>query len=134
MKYIRDKGRGVFATQDFHRGEFVVEYSGELIDIQKAYDREEQYEQDENTGCYMYYFKFRDQHYWYVYIFHYLSIINSQFYSSVGNLIFLFMLNFILYFGITDQKPLTYLSTSDFIKIFFQNILSILHITFTIYV
>lgn len=66
VRSIKSKGRGVFATHDFHRGEFVVEYSGELIDIQEAYRREEEYEQDENTGCYMYYFKLKDQHYWYV--------------------------------------------------------------------
>lgn len=41
-----------------------MEYSGELIDMQEAYRREEEYEQDENTGCYMYYFKYKDHHYW----------------------------------------------------------------------
>lgn len=66
MKYVHSKGRGVFATENFHRGEFVVEYSGDLINIQEAHRREEEYEQDENTGCYMYYFKYNDQHYWYV--------------------------------------------------------------------
>ncbi|CAH1163268.1 unnamed protein product [Phaedon cochleariae] len=63
VKHIHNKGRGVFATQDFHRGEFVVEYSGELISIHEAYHREEKYEQDENTGCYMYYFKYNDHPY-----------------------------------------------------------------------
>lgn len=66
MRYVQSKGRGVFATHDFHRGEFVVEYSGELIDVQQASKREKKYEQDENTGCFMYYFKFRDHQYWYV--------------------------------------------------------------------
>lgn len=64
VKYIKSKGRGVFATQDFHRGEFVVEYSGDLINIQEAYLREEKYNNDNNTGCYMYYFKYREQPYW----------------------------------------------------------------------
>ncbi|XP_072387639.1 N-lysine methyltransferase KMT5A-A-like [Diabrotica undecimpunctata] len=63
VKYIKEKGRGVFATRNFMKGEFVVEYSGELIDIQEAYLREERYEKDESMGCYMYYFKFKEQHY-----------------------------------------------------------------------
>ncbi|KAJ8931147.1 hypothetical protein NQ314_015976, partial [Rhamnusium bicolor] len=53
VRHIKGKGRGVFATKDFLRGEFVVEYSGDLIDMNEAYKREEIYEQDENTGCYM---------------------------------------------------------------------------------
>lgn len=64
VRYSKEKGRGVFATRDFCKGEFVVEYSGELIDIQQAYLREEKYEQDESMGCYMYYFKHNDHHYW----------------------------------------------------------------------
>lgn len=63
VRYSKEKGRGVFATRDFCKGEFVVEYSGELIDIQQAYLREEKYEQDESMGCYMYYFKHNDHHY-----------------------------------------------------------------------
>ncbi|KAJ8957966.1 hypothetical protein NQ318_001966 [Aromia moschata] len=54
---------GVFATKHFQKGEFVVEYSGELIDVNEAYRREEVYEQDETTGCYMYYFKYNEQQY-----------------------------------------------------------------------
>lgn len=63
VKCIENKGRGVFATREFVKGEFVVEYSGELIDIHEAYIREQKYEQDANMGCYMYYFKFKEQHY-----------------------------------------------------------------------
>ncbi|XP_057667362.1 N-lysine methyltransferase KMT5A-like isoform X1 [Diorhabda carinulata] len=63
VKYSENKGRGVFATREFVKGEFVVEYSGELIDIHEAYIREQRYEKDENMGCYMYYFKFKEQHY-----------------------------------------------------------------------
>ncbi|KAJ8978774.1 hypothetical protein NQ317_015498 [Molorchus minor] len=39
VRYIEGKGRGVFTTKHFHKGEFVVEYSGELIDINEAYRR-----------------------------------------------------------------------------------------------
>ncbi|PSN38100.1 Histone-lysine N-methyltransferase pr-set7 [Blattella germanica] len=51
------KGRGVVTTRHFTKGEFVVEYAGELIDICEAKMREQSYAQDQNTGCYMYYFK-----------------------------------------------------------------------------
>ena len=58
------KGRGVVATRQFSRGEFVVEYAGELITMEQAKEREQIYAQDQNTGCYMYYFKYRNIQYW----------------------------------------------------------------------
>ncbi|GJQ85292.1 putative histone-lysine N-methyltransferase [Trypoxylus dichotomus] len=57
------KGRGVIAARPFFKGDFVVEYSGELIDINEAKSREQKYAQDQNTGCYMYYFKHKNQQY-----------------------------------------------------------------------
>jgi histone-lysine N-methyltransferase SETD8 len=60
------KGRGIVATQLFRRGEFVVEYSGDLIDMTEAREREKLYAADQNTGCYMYYFQHKNQSYWYV--------------------------------------------------------------------
>nr|CAH7769705.1 unnamed protein product [Callosobruchus chinensis] len=63
VKSIENKGRAVFTTRDFLKGEFVVEYSGELIDINEAYKREKKYELDVNTGCYMYYFKYDGHQY-----------------------------------------------------------------------
>lgn len=59
-----DKGRGVVACRDFHRGEYVVEYSGELVCLNEARKRETIYSQDTSTGCYMYYFKHGSTHYW----------------------------------------------------------------------
>ncbi|KAG8514971.1 N-lysine methyltransferase KMT5A, partial [Galemys pyrenaicus] len=53
---IDGKGRGVIATKQFSRGEFVVEYHGDLIEITDAKKREALYAQDPSTGCYMYYF------------------------------------------------------------------------------
>ncbi|XP_050547996.1 N-lysine methyltransferase KMT5A isoform X2 [Daktulosphaira vitifoliae] len=58
-----DKGRGIIAGRDFFRGEFVVEYAGELVTIQEARNREILYSQDPTTGCYMYYFKYGSIHY-----------------------------------------------------------------------
>ncbi|XP_043222666.1 N-lysine methyltransferase KMT5A-like [Amphibalanus amphitrite] len=57
------KGRGVVATRPFARGEFVVEYAGTLVDLEEARRRERVYSQDQNTGCYMYYFTCKD-HNW----------------------------------------------------------------------
>ncbi|XP_050057168.1 N-lysine methyltransferase KMT5A-A isoform X2 [Aphis gossypii] len=58
-----NKGRGIIAAKDFARGDYVVEYSGELIYIQEARKREAIYSQDISTGCYMYYFKYGSTHY-----------------------------------------------------------------------
>ncbi|XP_049793297.1 histone-lysine N-methyltransferase PR-Set7 [Schistocerca nitens] len=57
------KGRGIVTTRDFHKGEFVVEYAGELISMTEAKVREALYAQDQNTGCYMYYFKHKNTQY-----------------------------------------------------------------------
>ncbi|XP_067329348.1 N-lysine methyltransferase KMT5A isoform X2 [Anolis sagrei] len=58
IDFIDGKGRGVIATKPFHRGDFVVEYHGDLIEITDAKKREATYAQDPTTGCYMYYFQY----------------------------------------------------------------------------
>ncbi|XP_038619538.1 N-lysine methyltransferase KMT5A [Tachyglossus aculeatus] len=58
IDFIDGKGRGVIATKQFARGEFVVEYHGDLIEITDAKKREALYAQDPSTGCYMYYFQY----------------------------------------------------------------------------
>ncbi|XP_053224495.1 N-lysine methyltransferase KMT5A [Podarcis raffonei] len=58
IDFIDGKGRGVIATKHFKRGEFVVEYHGDLIEITDAKKREAVYAQDPSTGCYMYYFQY----------------------------------------------------------------------------
>ncbi|XP_037016867.2 N-lysine methyltransferase KMT5A isoform X2 [Artibeus jamaicensis] len=60
---IDGKGRGVIATKQFSRGEFVVEYHGDLIEITDARKREALYAQDPSTGCYMYYFQYLSKTY-----------------------------------------------------------------------
>lgn len=54
------KGRGVVTTRPFGKGEFVVEYIGDLITVAEAKQREQIYAEDESTGCYMYYFKHKN--------------------------------------------------------------------------
>ncbi|XP_039752435.1 histone-lysine N-methyltransferase PR-Set7 isoform X2 [Pararge aegeria] len=63
VAYFDGKGRGVIATRPFGRGQFVVEYSGELVGVAEAREREYKYAQDPNAGCYMYYFRLQDQQY-----------------------------------------------------------------------
>ena len=54
---IQGKGRSIMAMRSFSKGEFVVEYAGDLIAIDDAKDRESEYSMDNSKGCYMYYFK-----------------------------------------------------------------------------
>ncbi|XP_067395773.1 N-lysine methyltransferase KMT5A isoform X3 [Emydura macquarii macquarii] len=63
IDFIDGKGRGVIATKHFIRGEFVVEYHGDLIEITDAKKREAVYAQDPSTGCYMYYFQYLSKTY-----------------------------------------------------------------------
>lgn len=64
VKMFPEKGRGIVAGRDFQRGEFVVEYIGELIDQSEADCREEMYSQKVDFGCYMYYFKHKETQWW----------------------------------------------------------------------
>lgn len=66
VRKIEGKGRGVFASRDFQRNEFVCEYSGELISHVEAKKREKQYGEDDNIGCYMYYLQSNNKKYWWV--------------------------------------------------------------------
>ncbi|XP_069789612.1 N-lysine methyltransferase KMT5A-A isoform X2 [Narcine bancroftii] len=63
VSMIDGKGRGVMATKPFQRGEFVVEYHGDLIEFADAKNREAEYAQDPSTGCYMYYFQYLSKTY-----------------------------------------------------------------------
>jgi len=51
------KGRGVFNSKTFHKDDFVVEYSGDLIDPKEAQKRDDMYSKNtDKYGSYMYYF------------------------------------------------------------------------------
>merc|ERR1719234_1370036 len=63
VAFIENKGRGIKAVRDFAKGEFVVEYAGDLIDIGTAKDLEAKYSMDTSKGCYMYYFKHKGKQY-----------------------------------------------------------------------
>jgi len=53
-------GRGVFARQDMHQGQFIVQYSGELVDETEGNRREAIAE----TG-FRYFFEHHGSKYWY---------------------------------------------------------------------
>ncbi|XP_077996348.1 N-lysine methyltransferase KMT5A-like [Glandiceps talaboti] len=63
VKEFEGKGRGVVATKAFKKGDFVIEYAGDLIDLQTAKEREQKYAGDPSIGCYIYYFSFNDKSY-----------------------------------------------------------------------
>ncbi|XP_035524101.1 N-lysine methyltransferase KMT5A-A [Morone saxatilis] len=58
VQQIEGKGRAVFATRCFRKGEYVVEYHGDLLQITDAKKREAEYALNPATGCYMYYFQY----------------------------------------------------------------------------
>ncbi|CAF0756515.1 unnamed protein product [Didymodactylos carnosus] len=57
IRTTNDKGRGIFSTKKFYRGDYIVEYAGDLISYQQAKQRELTYGLNCRIGCYMYYFK-----------------------------------------------------------------------------
>lgn len=63
VQQIDGKGRAVFATRRFQKGEYVVEYHGDLLQINDAKKREAEYAQNPATGCYMYYFQYLSKTY-----------------------------------------------------------------------
>ena len=52
---IEKKGRGIVAVKNFNKGDFVVEYAGDLIDVGTA--RSLETSMDISKGCYMFYFE-----------------------------------------------------------------------------
>ncbi|OWF53893.1 N-lysine methyltransferase KMT5A-B-like [Mizuhopecten yessoensis] len=60
---MENKGRGIVSTKAFQRGEFVVEYAGDLIALSDAKEKERIYSEIPETGCYMYYFHHKNHSY-----------------------------------------------------------------------
>merc|ERR1712062_248502 len=51
-----DKGRGVVSTKKFRKGDFVVEYAGDIVSWEEAGKREQKYANTPEVGCHMYYY------------------------------------------------------------------------------
>jgi len=58
VEEFADKGKGVVASRDIPKGSFICEYSGDLVDMEKAQCKEVSYALV-GAGCYMYYFNWR---------------------------------------------------------------------------
>ena len=59
-------GRGVFATEPFKKGDFLLQYRGERITGSEGEHREKNY--PDEAGNFLYFFKDLHGTYWYVYI------------------------------------------------------------------
>ena len=57
------KGRGVVTTKQFCKGEFIVEYAGDIISWEEASKRESEYASNPQVGCYMYYYTAKGKNY-----------------------------------------------------------------------
>ena len=64
VRYFEGKALGVVASKDLLMGDYVVEYTGELINMEEAEKRDEKYAADANVGSYMYYFDHNKKKYW----------------------------------------------------------------------
>lgn len=60
VQHVPNKGRAVFADKAIAKGDFVVEYKGDLLTYNEAKKREKLYENDMSKGSYMFYFKVND--------------------------------------------------------------------------
>ena len=61
IRVMEGKGRGIFSTRAFAKGDFVCEYAGELISVQEARAREIKYAEDPEIGSYMYFFSYKNK-------------------------------------------------------------------------
>lgn len=65
VRIIPEKGRALFATKNFKRGEFVAEYAGDLIGLTEARYREYFHaSRDASGSSYMFYFRYKEQTMW----------------------------------------------------------------------
>lgn len=65
VREIPNKGRGIFSTKLFSRGDFIVEYAGDLIKSTESTFREKFYGcMDASGSSYMFYFKLNDELLW----------------------------------------------------------------------
>ncbi|XP_048247628.1 uncharacterized protein LOC124124735 isoform X1 [Haliotis rufescens] len=61
LKFVSDYvGFGVFTKQSFAKGDFLLEYRGNLMDEEKAKELERKHARAQE-GCYMFYFTFKDK-------------------------------------------------------------------------
>lgn len=64
MKQFEGLGRGVVTTRQLSRGDYVLEYVGDVLTKQEAEQREAEYRRDATIGSYMYYMQYGGQTLW----------------------------------------------------------------------
>ena len=52
----------MFTTKEFSKGQFLLEYKGELISQDEGYSREQSY--DEDLGSFLFFFKEGSKRFW----------------------------------------------------------------------
>ena len=57
------KGKGVVATKNFEKDEFLLEYSGDLMTYEEGRKKHEEYAKNHKIGSYIYDFKFQEKVY-----------------------------------------------------------------------
>jgi hypothetical protein len=61
----REVGRGLRTTATFSRGDFVIEYRGELIEgLSNIRQRNLERDINSESKSFMFEFKYKDKHYW----------------------------------------------------------------------
>ena len=80
---LPEKGRGVFAAEEFKRGDLICEYAGELIDYSLGKVRETEYSQNPELGCYSYFFQYKSKKYWYA-IIGFIFLIHFSFFIALS--------------------------------------------------
>lgn len=58
-------GKGIFTAKDFKKGDFLLEYRGDLLEYSEAKEKEKQYNEDD--GSFMFYFRYYEVSKWYEY-------------------------------------------------------------------
>ena len=56
-------GKGIFTARSFRKGEFLLEYRGDLLNYSEAKEKEKEYVEED--GSFMFYFKHKEKTKWY---------------------------------------------------------------------
>ena len=61
---IEGKGYGVITTREFKKDELLCESAGDLVSYSEGIKREQEYSNNTDIGCYMYFFKHKGKYLW----------------------------------------------------------------------
>ena len=63
MKISYILGHGIFATKSFEKGDFLLQYKGNIVSADVGEQLQEKYE-NENLGCFLYFFAHEKKDLW----------------------------------------------------------------------